>query len=777
MAEGSDFTDGKMEVTTDNPIMSMGTNISTEQQDSQIPTEQNSELVERIPVQDAGQAVMQRLTEVAITSRSMGDRRIAQSEHNTVSTSEKQVAESNQVNVTGGNYNNPVFGSKDFNLTRQEGVVSSDLRHAHLGNTFIQTQYVVTPEKDDSRSRQGKKPKKSKGRKKKESPDDSSDSKSEGYIEDGRSRRGKKSKKSKGRKKKESSDDSSDSENKEDSRSRRGKKSKKSKGRRKKKSSGDDSDSENEEVVILSPNIKMYRSRKLSKKKGHIYEGEMTSPIYERRIVAIKFIVHTPKHVEEAKILLKLTPHTNVSSIIHSDLCAEGPIKYMYIVMEKCGTQNLADYMDDRKRKGVPFNIELALKHSLQLVEAIEHIHKNDVVHRDLKPGNILFSFCKKYIKIVDFGLSKELINGRTVTGVSTLEPDTDGYRAPETYNKNIISRLADIFSLALVMFFLWSYGQHPFGDDMHLWNFNIKKGKGLDLSRLLVPGSDMAKTLLKKMLEFEPISRPKIKEILNDEYFRLDICQQLIESLNQVWNGTVKYLQAPNPTLYINGSIYQTPQDNGNENENEVLDGQNWSQTFAMKLIPQLDIGDIRRYTGTSPSGYFITSSYQEIKEVTEKIAKNNQMAWIDISSKKQNENKVLLLLCNSDYPELYGFLIPDQNYFLSRIQEIIMNQRTIKGGSKGNDAEVAAAISAFEALKSQKTQPAESQQSTVPASQAEQRMVESVTDDIADNTTSTTVEQSDQDRFQSSRNVQLGSCRDMIPWWFLHDVESMQK
>ncbi|XP_077965655.1 uncharacterized protein LOC144411730 [Styela clava] len=153
-----------------------------------------------------------------------------------------------------------------------------------------------------------------------------------------------------------------------------------------------------------------------------------------------------------------------------------------------------------------------------QLVDGIVHIHRNDVIHRDLKPDNILFSADGNYLKIIDFGLSKQMTSGRSVTNVSTLRGGTDGWRAPETYNSNVISKATDIYSLALIIHFIETDGHHPFGDDPDEWNANIKKNRGLDLSKL--EADSEIYRLLRWMLSFNPRDRPTADEVLWHKYF-----------------------------------------------------------------------------------------------------------------------------------------------------------------------------------------------------------------------------------------------------------------
>nr|XP_039257913.1 serine/threonine-protein kinase/endoribonuclease ire-1-like [Styela clava] len=266
--------------------------------------------------------------------------------------------------------------------------------------------------------------------------------------------------------------------------------------------------------VQLSDSIFLLHKEKINK-LGNVCKGVQIHHDFGKTPIAIKSISHSEKNEMEAKILVKLCPHPNVAQVIKSGVYDVGHLKYIYIAMEICGTQNLTQYMKSRKEKQSPI---VKLRQIRQLVDGIVHIHKNEVIHRDLKPDNILFSTDENYLKIIDFGLSKQMTSGRSVTNLSTLRVGTDGWRAPETYNSNVISKATDVYSLALIIHFIETDGHHPFGDDPDEWNANIKKNRGLDLSKL--EADSEIYRLLRWMLSSKPQDRPTVDEVQKHKYF-----------------------------------------------------------------------------------------------------------------------------------------------------------------------------------------------------------------------------------------------------------------
>ncbi|XP_077972230.1 interferon-induced, double-stranded RNA-activated protein kinase-like [Styela clava] len=148
---------------------------------------------------------------------------------------------------------------------------------------------------------------------------------------------------------------------------------------------------DSEDSIKLSDSILLFRDRKISN-HGDVYEGQISSATYGTRPIAIKFVQYNKQSVEEAKILYRLNPHTHVVSVIHSDEYQQGPMKYMYIAMDKCNQDNLRGFVENRKKAKIPFDPELALDFAKQLFAGILYIHDKLVVHKDLKADNVFLS-------------------------------------------------------------------------------------------------------------------------------------------------------------------------------------------------------------------------------------------------------------------------------------------------------------------------------------------------------------------------------------------------
>nr|XP_039257877.1 serine/threonine-protein kinase/endoribonuclease IRE1-like [Styela clava] len=264
-----------------------------------------------------------------------------------------------------------------------------------------------------------------------------------------------------------------------------------------------------DDTVWLTESISILQNKKISK-YSLVYKGQQIHGEFGVTPVAVKLIPHNTENEKEAKILVKLSRHPNVVSMIQSGIYTSGPVKYIFIVMEMCRNETLREFANSCE----DLTEEIRMIFTKQLVDGLAHIHEKKIIHRDLKPSNILVTLDGKHLKISDFGVSKEMRSGRASTSLTHARVGTDGWRAPETYNKDIISQKADIFSLGLVYFFMWSGGRHPFGSDPDDWNKNIKKYINRDLDLLAKMGTSYVIDLIAWMLAFDDAERPTCEKI-----------------------------------------------------------------------------------------------------------------------------------------------------------------------------------------------------------------------------------------------------------------------
>ena len=116
-----------------------------------------------------------------------------------------------------------------------------------------------------------------------------------------------------------------------------------------------------------------------------------------------------------------------------------------FIAMEYAEGQGLREYL---RARGAVKLIEIA-QMMAQLLDALEYAHKHGVVHRDVKPGNVIITLDGK-LKVTDFGIARLDANNLTQTGMIVGTPS---YMAPEQYTGLPVDSRADIFSAGVVLY------------------------------------------------------------------------------------------------------------------------------------------------------------------------------------------------------------------------------------------------------------------------------------------------------------------------------------
>ncbi|NWH90282.1 E2AK2 kinase, partial [Aegithalos caudatus] len=242
---------------------------------------------------------------------------------------------------------------------------------------------------------------------------------------------------------------------------------------------------------------------------GNVFKATSKS---DKKIYAIKRVELTEKVEREAEGLARLT-HENIVRY-HCSWRGDDHIKYpdssqnsdtkfccLFIQMEFCEKGTLENWIaknrEDRKYHA------MAQTKFLEIMKGVKYIHSEDLIHRDLKPQNILISRDDK-IKIGDFGLLTSV-----TFDTLTEERGTKSYMAPEQFGAKY-GKEVDIFALGLIWFEILS--TCTFHEKSKVWP-SVRKG---ELPKYFTDQFPSEASIIKKMLSTDPSARITISHLLD---------------------------------------------------------------------------------------------------------------------------------------------------------------------------------------------------------------------------------------------------------------------
>lgn len=234
--------------------------------------------------------------------------------------------------------------------------------------------------------------------------------------------------------------------------------------------------------------------------------------------VAVKVIGKQDSREIEHLIEFSKSPRENVVAYRDWDKTRYFPFNPC-IAMELCDEDTLAEIIKKNLLKGKGHEVKKVMIH---IMRGLSCIHEKNILHRDLKPHNILRSLDGTTIKISDFGLSKRMEDGQSMTAKSQSTCGTIGWGSPEHYGGTgeLMSKKSDIFSTGLIYYYILSEGSCLYGDNIYEFISQRIKREPIILPPLHCEEPELATDLISKMLECEQKDRPDCNQVLAHPFF-----------------------------------------------------------------------------------------------------------------------------------------------------------------------------------------------------------------------------------------------------------------
>ncbi|WP_432011955.1 protein kinase domain-containing protein [Streptomyces cucumeris] len=168
----------------------------------------------------------------------------------------------------------------------------------------------------------------------------------------------------------------------------------------------------------------------------------------------------------EAQSVAKLT-HTNIVSVFDTGEDSLDDALMPYIVMEYVEGQPLRSVLDTDVRQYGAMPTEKALKITGDVLAALEISHEMGLVHRDIKPGNVMMTK-RNVVKVMDFGIARAMQSGVTSMTQTGMVVGTPQYLSPEQALGRGVDARSDLYSVGIMLFELLT-GRLPFDADSPL--------------------------------------------------------------------------------------------------------------------------------------------------------------------------------------------------------------------------------------------------------------------------------------------------------------------
>ncbi|MEV5432910.1 protein kinase [Streptomyces sp. NPDC052701] len=168
----------------------------------------------------------------------------------------------------------------------------------------------------------------------------------------------------------------------------------------------------------------------------------------------------------EAQAVAKLT-HTNIVSVFDTGEDEVNGMTMPYIVMEYVEGRPLGSVLDEDVRQHGAMPADKALKITADVLAALEISHEMGLVHRDIKPGNVMMTK-RGVVKVMDFGIARAMQSGVTSMTQTGMVVGTPQYLSPEQALGRGVDARSDLYSVGIMLFQLVT-GRLPFDADSPL--------------------------------------------------------------------------------------------------------------------------------------------------------------------------------------------------------------------------------------------------------------------------------------------------------------------
>ena len=313
----------------------------------------------------------------------------------------------------------------------------------------------------------------------------------------------------------------------------------------------------------------------------HIVERKEDHKIYAMKSVIINILSEKEKlnSFNEVRLLASLK-HQNI--IDYKESFFDEISKTLNIVMEYADDGDLKTKISETLKNRLSFEESTIWNVLIQTLEGLKYLHKNNIIHRDLKSANI-FLTKRGLIKIGDLNVS-------TIAkkGVASTQTGTPYYASPEIWNDKPYNSKCDIWSLGCIIYEMAALHVPFRGTSLHQLYTKIMKGIYPQISSRY---SNELKNIIKIILNTDAQRRPSAEELLKNEIIVKKIKEYGINKINEnkIYEKAmlIKTIKIPKNISQINQQLPQKRYELKQKNKEEMFDNDEYeySKSYFNKL------------------------------------------------------------------------------------------------------------------------------------------------------------------------------------------------
>ncbi len=344
-----------------------------------------------------------------------------------------------------------------------------------------------------------------------------------------------------------------------------------------------------------------------------IYKGYSTK---NNKIYAIKEITIDKKqnksNVKRELNVLKTLDNPYIVKL--HDVIIDTNYNNIYFILDYFPKGDLAKFLNHK-----PLKEKYCRKYMKQLSQGLEYLLNKDILHRDLKPQNILLT--NEYnIKITDFGFAKQVEKNSLITTLC----GSPMYMAPEIINKQDYDIKSDLWSVGVILYEM-AYGHVPFNVSTFLELIKRINNKEIEFENKKIKISEDCLMLMKSLLTKDPNKRISWEEFFNHRWFINDELLRQENNLMEISFGS--HTSIPNINNYKNDRQFCSfTYESYIENKSKTSEEFEKETDTDISLINNDDINFLESISDTSNSLIDTDSEYISADENDEEIFQNKK-------------------------------------------------------------------------------------------------------------------------------------------------------